>query len=177
MLIFFGNEDTSCCAHDAHIFSYAGSYAESTREISLAQSFPRKLKGPPNDPPLFSCFLPSSLSPSPLFQLFPFLSRPTANWDPRCKSWGRRSARRGRPERRKWRSWTKGGRTTATWSKDPATFARTGPISGNWTIYIQFFFMGRRRSCLALCCMVPSSKVNEFKWHVSECQLKQKHYF
>ena len=62
MLIFFGNEDTSCCAHDAHIFSYAGSYAESTREISLAQSFPRKLKGPPNDPPLFSCFLPSSLS-------------------------------------------------------------------------------------------------------------------
>lgn len=68
MLIFFGNEDTSCCAHDAHIFSYA----ESTREISLAQSFPRKLKGPPNDPPLFSCFLPSSLSLSSLstFPLF-----------------------------------------------------------------------------------------------------------
>ena len=72
MLIFFGNEVTSCCAHDAHIFSYAGSYAESTREISLAQSFPRKLKGPPNDPPLFSCFLPSSLSVSSLSTFSPF---------------------------------------------------------------------------------------------------------
>ena len=68
MLIFFGNEDTSCCAHDAHIFSYA----ESTREISLAQSFPGKLKGPPNDPPLFSCFLPSSLSLSSLSTFPPF---------------------------------------------------------------------------------------------------------
>ena len=91
------------------------------------------------------------------FPLFPSLSRPTANWDPRCKSWGRRSARRGRPERRKWGSWTKGGRTTDDMVKRPCNFCTDrDAISGNWTIYIQFFLMGRRRSCLDLRCMFPS---------------------
>ena len=156
MLIFFGNEDTSCCAHDAHIFL---SYAESTRETSLAQSFPRKLKGPPNDPPLFSCFLPSflfslsSLSTFPPFFLVPqrigIRGANLGGGGPRGEV-GQSGGNGGAGQK-------VGGRRRHGQRTLQLLHGQTDPISGNWTIYIQFFLMGRRRSCLALCCMVPSS--------------------
>ena len=99
---------------------------------------PRKLKGPPNDPPLFSSFL------SLLFQLFPSFFLVPQRIGIRGANLGGGGPRGevGQSGGNGGAGQKVGGRRRRRWSKDPTTFARTGPISGNWTIYILFFRWG-----------------------------------